>query len=499
MRKVLKGIKSRISKNKPSGESTSSEEDIATLRHAFETTAADRDRLSQELETYRHAFETTEADRDRLQTELDSCKHALETTTADRDRIQARLDSLRAAEQQVTEPPGETLEAYKHAYETTRQDSDNLAKMFAEAVQPLDAGYFRLDMLKYLRPENAELADKLAESWDRDFIEGAYKKIVDEVLEHTPIRLALPLPDDYLLSVAAYMLSSFFVRRREFEKAAGYAEHFHYNASVDGTDFLPYDMQQGSRLALYQQHRALALNAPGAIVVSLMKSGSAFLADAISQVFGVPILRVTMGEGMRSTVITRWVDQLAQGGATTHDHFQALPVNLQALSDSKANEIWILIRDPRDTAFSLRKMEEDYVLKNVNDALRNHDQRGADLDVRRQKDFITNTDFMSKWIEMWLDASNDDAYDIDIKFLKYADVTTDLVGTFQTIFPNHFDEAAEQKTKNFLERFEQGSIDRRNYRKGTGQEWREAYPQEVRDEAWKRIADSVKELLHLVR
>lgn len=66
MRKVLKGIKSRISSNKPSGEAISSEDDVATLRHAFETTAADRDRLSQELETYRHAFETTEADRDRL-------------------------------------------------------------------------------------------------------------------------------------------------------------------------------------------------------------------------------------------------------------------------------------------------------------------------------------------------------------------------------------------------------------------------------------------------
>jgi hypothetical protein len=40
--------------------------------------------------------------------------------------------------------------------------------------------------------------------------------------------------------------------------------------------------------------------------------------------------------------------------------------------------------------------------------------------------------------------------------------------------------------------------DRRNYRKGAGQEWRESFPQEVQDEVWNRIADNVKEFLLLV-
>lgn len=40
--------------------------DVARYRHAFESTAKDRDRLAVEAESYRHAFESTAKDRDRL-------------------------------------------------------------------------------------------------------------------------------------------------------------------------------------------------------------------------------------------------------------------------------------------------------------------------------------------------------------------------------------------------------------------------------------------------
>lgn len=50
--------------NEDAGRTHASISELETYKHAFETTAADRDRLAAELETYRHAFETTVADRD---------------------------------------------------------------------------------------------------------------------------------------------------------------------------------------------------------------------------------------------------------------------------------------------------------------------------------------------------------------------------------------------------------------------------------------------------
>ena len=45
------------------GQLAALEAELETYKHAFETTAADRDRLAAKLETYRYAFETTETDR----------------------------------------------------------------------------------------------------------------------------------------------------------------------------------------------------------------------------------------------------------------------------------------------------------------------------------------------------------------------------------------------------------------------------------------------------
>jgi len=50
---------------------------LETYKHAFETTAADRDRLAAELETYKHAFETTAVDRDLHKQDAIDWKHAV--------------------------------------------------------------------------------------------------------------------------------------------------------------------------------------------------------------------------------------------------------------------------------------------------------------------------------------------------------------------------------------------------------------------------------------
>lgn len=78
-----------------------------TYKHAFESTAADRDRLANELAslrqaadhgalatTYKHAFESTAADRDRLAAELSSLCRTVNGAASNLDRILALLRSL---------------------------------------------------------------------------------------------------------------------------------------------------------------------------------------------------------------------------------------------------------------------------------------------------------------------------------------------------------------------------------------------------------------------
>jgi hypothetical protein len=52
--------------------------ELENYRHAFDTTAIDRDRLAKGLATYRHAFETTAADRDIIRHDRDFLNSVIE-------------------------------------------------------------------------------------------------------------------------------------------------------------------------------------------------------------------------------------------------------------------------------------------------------------------------------------------------------------------------------------------------------------------------------------
>lgn len=398
------------------------------------------------------------------------------------DKIGLRAEVLRLRKEVAT---------YKAALDLSTADRTRLLALLEAVSDPLDAGYFRLDMLKFGRPEHKELVERLESDCEQYFREGNYKRIVQTVLENTRVTYALPVSEEHAKPIAAYMLSCLFAWQRKFEKTQKYSYHFYFSAPVDASDLLPYDLKQGSRLLRFKQKIAIDKGRPALLTVSLMKSASAFFANAVSEILEVPIMRVSLGEGMRSVVISKWASQVAEGGATTHEHFQALPVNLDALARSQIKEIYVLVRDPRDAVFSLRKM--DYAGTRYD-----HDESAGchgKLDSMSEM-FVSDCSIFSRWIEDWIGAAKNNQCRFKIHFIKYSDITSDILGCLSIILNDQFDEETENRARRFLAKRDGVKVP--NFRKGVGREWETVLPKTVQRAVWESIPESVKTLLELV-
>lgn len=123
------------------------EREVATYRNAFETTAADRDRLARELaqanarlEELQRAHETLRTETaarievaraglapiEALQKEVGTLQHAFETTAAARDHAeQLAADIAAERDQHIADK-----ESFKVAFETTAEDRDGFQRRY---------------------------------------------------------------------------------------------------------------------------------------------------------------------------------------------------------------------------------------------------------------------------------------------------------------------------------------------------------------------------------
>jgi hypothetical protein len=414
------------------------EADLAASRRTLETTAADRDRISrtfgEELAKYRCAFETTAADRDRI-------SHSL----------------------------GEELAKYRYAFETTAADRNRLALKLWSLADPLDPGHFRLDRTPLFGPQRDPGVDELWRTWQATFDRGEYDRTLQSIFKSLPVRIAQHGQLEYYRPFAAYYLASILAAREDFKRAVPYVEMIDFDAPADGADLLPYDLRQSGRLARCRQDIAIEHGRPGALVVSLMRSASATLTNSIAATFDIPHLRMCIGEGLRSIVVKRWAVQVARGGTVTHEHFRATPENLAALRDAGIRALWVQVRDPRDAAFSLAQMREDYSR-----------MLPPEVDPLSDETFVEDCQRLANWIGEWIDARDRD--DVNAHFITFAEVTSNLAGTIAKIFPGY-------ESSNVVLR-------QTNFRRGIGGEWRVHSPAS-QERAWSVIPTNVKAILKL--
>lgn len=446
--------------------------EVANYKHAFESTAADRDRLAAELEAREKSTEAGPVALVQGADEIQALKHALETAAADHNCLAAQLAT------------------YKSAFESTAADRDRIARILSDVANPLDAGNFRLDFSRFVH--DTELSDNadFLKALVKKFESGAYDKMIGLLLSNTKIGVAHVNDINYFKPFAAYYLGCLFATQNRFDKAAKYADLIEFDAPPDGNDFLPYDLRQGSRLSLYSQQIAIECGRPSAIIVSLPKSASSLLSTSISSALQIPILNMTLGQGPRSVVVKRWADQVARGGATTHEHFRAEKLNVDILRQSKIGTIWLQVRDPRDVAYSLLRMGREALERDVITQISPF--------AEEPEQFALVCQSTAGWISNWLAVSEAKLPDLKIKLITYAEVIGDTPGVIRRIFGDRLPEDATKWIEEFGDR--RGSLPAGpNFRRGGGGEWRSIYDARIKDRIWSKMPNSVKSALHLER
>jgi hypothetical protein len=292
------------------------------------------------------------------------------------------------------------------------------------------------------------------------------------------VRVAFPLDPNYFRAFAVYYMACFCAVRQDFENAAYYADRIEFDAPPDGTDFLPYDLRQATRLVAYRQQDAIERGARSVIITSLTKSASAFLSNALAAIVDVPILRLSVGEGLESFPVPKWVRQVARGGTVTHEHIEAMPSHLAALRAGGLTDVWVQIREPRDAAHSLFMMTSNGPTK-----------------YNPQEFFIKCSAKLSQWLDRWIVASESGSHGLNIRFVTFEEVTRNFQNTARSMLDGWITPEISGRLRRFAEDHQpsQGP----NFRKGRGGEWRDAYDASVSREAWTLIPDRVKALLDL--
>lgn len=386
-------------------------------RHAYQTTAADRDRLQ-------HAYQTTAVDRDRLQhelidaqatierlsTQLQDTSYAYETTMADRDRLAAELSQANSESVGLSEQ----VETFKHAFESTAVDRDHWCELVDTAaethdrlilglvahilhreilVKPTALGE-RLQSVLDTLPLRGALAEnagpeKLAQAAAAGLLEATevilrLANVSAEALDMVELSLALdPSFSDRLHSIDMY-----FQQRRPFDEHVA----FYSRAVADGLWPDP-----GTRAA---QQDAIGRDLPSMLMVTLPKSGSIYIWTTVSDSLRMPMFRVALTQSLtEETIVPALLEVFSDGGMTAQHHLHPSEENIARLKEAGFTRFIVHFRDPRQAAVSWWH----YQLK-----------IGAARERERSQEEIEEVIWLgylepaARWLQGWLDIHDND-------------------------------------------------------------------------------------------
>lgn len=230
--------------------------------------------------------------------------------------------------------------------------------------------------------------------------------------------------------------------------------------------------------------RARGRNIPSIIVTCLPKSASEFLCYTLADVLGAAIVRVTIGDPFRGLILDEWVSEITRGGAVLHDHFSARFENIKTLRQCNVGNIYVLIRDPRAVAFSLRNMGEELGVA------QDHADQMPGLN-KPFRSFPLTVGMLAQWIDGWAALQSPG---FTVQFIKFSDLVANPSSVMGSILEECGASQYLPALSSVLANRGKGS----NFRKGDDNAWRSSVPCEVAADAWLRIPSSVRALLNLV-
>jgi len=249
-------------------------------------------------------------------------------------------------------------------------------------------------------------------------------------------------------------------------------------------------LPEHTQLALETFPRYLAARERGipyVLLTSLPKSASLSLTSTLCELMDIPYFCVSLGHFPNHALIERWLNHLASGGMTTHEHFAATPHTIRTLKKIGFDRINVQTRDPRASLWSMANMELDQ--KTFHDA-----------------PTAVNTLFEEyypaciSWIQDWIDAGKNNPW-LYIEWIHFPDYKRDAWAVVKRILAPHRDNLAMQPVWEKLEAAitTQTEAPKKHFHQGDDDAWRKHLSPAQQEIAWNMLTPDVIALLGLVR
>ena len=403
--------------------------DLGTYKHAFETTAADRDRLAADLETYKHAFETTAADRDRIQSEI---KRVSE------ERLRVRAGLLAHALLKELNSPHSSIEAV-------------LARAW----------------LSWAASQGDDPPRDIMRTASDGLIVAAETILRDASLSELALDLvetALEISDAF--RGVDHAVDLYYQRRKSL------AEHKAYLEAGIAAGAWP---DEGTQAA---QESAIDRGIPSILLVTLPKSGSIFLWTAIARSLTLPMFRIALSRGPTDEEAVPGLARVfAKGGLCAQQHLTPTKENIDILRSNRVNRILLHIRDPRQAAVSWWH----YNLRIG--ASRVQERSQAEIEEHLWNAYFVHA---ANWVTKWIEIA-DNCRDLSIMVStqeQMAGLEADLVKRMI----NFYDIPAESYSLENVDR-----SDAVHFRKGAQDEWLSFFSGEFKKRSEKLVPNRIAE------
>jgi hypothetical protein len=295
------------------------------------------------------------------------------------------------------------------------------------------------------------------------------------IIDTLGLNVRLERDESYYGEVLHYHLGLLYAHVGDPERAA---HHFEQSKTYpsDGGNAVFADHQRDSVALRRQQQAAAARGIPSIVLASLPRSASASLTQTIARFFDMPSMRVSSGRFPDFHIVPRWLNAFTPGGAILHDHFGAVPFNLQALRDGNVREVFVRVRDPRPAACSHVRLSDG-----------KHATRGRSEFEERAISLYANT--FIPWLTRWIAVATDAQAGVEVRWLLQAQAE---IGAAARAIAAHL--APRHPA---LERYSEMPEITANFVSGDDQAWRKAISQEGQNRMWAVTPDSVRHLLGL--
>jgi hypothetical protein len=257
------------------------------------------------------------------------------------------------------------------------------------------------------------------------------------------------------------------------------AYHFEQSGTYpgDGGNPMFLDQQIDATQRRAHQQAAAQRGIPSIIMTALPRSASASLTQTIAHLLDIPVMRVSCGRFPDFPIVPRWLNAFTPGGAILHDHFGAVPYNLEVLREGNVREVFVRVRDPRPAVCS-------HVLLS--------DRKLATVGRQDYEERVIRiyTEAFIPWLTQWIAVADADA-GLQVRWLRHppsavGDAAREILAHLASDHPVL--ESYCAKTMPEI---------KANFVVGNDQTWRKAISRKGQRRLWAATPDSVRGLLNL--